>query len=262
MKVLNWITMAGGIAVALLLFSSVHDAESPSVHVSPIKLKNISGMAWDGAKLWITVDGEGMIYRVDPESGRVERRLPFASRETAGSAWDGSALWQIAYKARTISRLDPASGRVMAVIPTPGPGECSGMTFDGTRLWVANYDTEMIYAVMPRDGRVVAQISGNRETTGLAWDDGHLWAGFVLPSKAATEPSPRIGFIEEIDPRSQQPLRAFPLAGVAAGTADTTPRSPRATRMWWYDGYHERVLELRRGHGRTFATRVFARGSG
>ena len=244
--------LAAVAVVVILILSAAEPTDCvPSPRISPIALKNIAGMAWDGKKLWISVDGEGAIYRVDPDSGRVERRLAFSSHEIAGSAWDGNALWQISYKARTISRIDPATGKVTAVLPTPGAGECSGMTFGGGRFWIANYDTEKIYAVEPRNGRIVGQIEGNHETTGLAWDDGHLWAGFVLPSKAATEASPRIGFIEEIDPRSQLPIRSLPLAGVAAGTTDATAASPRATRMWWYDGYHERVIEFRLHHRRT-----------
>ena len=252
---MKWSLVAAAILVMILvLVAAVPNARELSPRVTPIALKNISGMAWDGEKLWITVDGEGAIYRVDAASGSIERRLPFPSRETAGSAWDGKALWQISYKARTISRVDPASGKITAVIATPGNGGCSGMTYDGRHLWIANYDTELIYAVDPRNGKIVGQIAGNGHATGLAWDAGRLWTGFVLPSNSPAA-TPRIGFVQEIDVRSQLPIRAIPIAGVFAGTSDATPASPRATRMWWYDGYHERVVEIRLGRGHRLSPR-------
>ena len=126
---------------------SAHAGCEPAVTTLPTTLSNVSGIAYDGTSLWVTVDLEGLICQVAPDTGAVKRKIQFASHKIGGNAWDGSYLWQLAYEDKTISRIDLNTGQVTAVIATPGTGMCSGMTFDGQYLWVANFDEEKIYQI-------------------------------------------------------------------------------------------------------------------
>ena len=212
----------------------------------PTPADNLSGLSFDGSSLWATVDESGTIYQADPETGKALRRLSFPSKSTGGSAWDGRFLWQLAYKDRTISKMDIATGATREVIPSPGKGQCSGMTYDGKYLWVANFDEERIYEIDPaRHGQIVRFIDGNHEVTGLAWDGKTLWFGIVLPLKNRQEDAPRLGVVEQLNLLNQEITRSYPVAGVGPGTSDWTPQRPRATRFWWYDGYHHRLARIK-----------------
>ena len=82
---MKWSLVAAAILVMILvLVAAVPNARELSPRVTPIALKNISGMAWDGEKLWITVDGEGAIYRVDAASGSIERRAAPGTEKRCG----------------------------------------------------------------------------------------------------------------------------------------------------------------------------------
>jgi hypothetical protein len=203
----------------------------------------LSGLAWDGSSLWVTLDGSPVIRAVDPRTGAVRRSLPFATPDTGGSAWDGRWLWQIAYLDRTIHKIDLRTGVVVGRIPTPGEGLCSGMTFDGRLLWVANFDDRRIYAIDPEDeGRTVTAIDGHFETTGLAWDGRHLWSGLLVGTVTHDEPTPYTGFVQQMRLDTGATLRVLSVPGVGPGTSDWLPGRPEARRFWWYDGFNRRVV--------------------
>lgn len=229
-----------------VLFTSGDSATGYERTVVPVELDNVSGLAYDGTALWITVDGSGRIARVDPETGRITAELDFTPAETGGSAWDGEALWQLAYAARQIHRVDVDSGAVLATIPAPGDGICSGMTFDGTHLWLANVDERKLFQVDPeRGGEVVAAFDSDFETTGLAWDGRYLWNGVLVGTTEDHDaPAPYTGFVQQRDPRADETLDVLPVQGVFAGTSDWTAEAGRASRMWWYDGYHGELVQF------------------
>ena len=206
---------------------------------------SISGLAYDGFNLWITLDGRPIIHAVEPDSGRILRSIPFATGDTGGSAWDGRVLWQLAYLERMIYRVDPQTGRFESAFASPGTGQCSGMTFDGRYLWVANFDAERIFQIDQEDGgRIVRSIEGHFETTGLAWDGRFLWSGVLVGTKTHSEVTPHTGFVQQQDPASEETLTVVPVPGVGPGTSDWLPGRARASRFWWYDGVHRRVLVL------------------
>ena len=53
----------------------VQEPGPPERRVVPVALENVSGISWDGEALWVTVDGTGVIHRVDPDSGAIDRRI-------------------------------------------------------------------------------------------------------------------------------------------------------------------------------------------
>jgi hypothetical protein len=213
---------------------------------------SVSGFAFDGEALWITRDGAPLIHRVDPQSGAVTRTLRFVTGDTGGNAWDGRTLWQIAYLERMVYAVDVRSGTATPAFKTPGNGLCAGMTFDGRHLWIANFEDARIYRVDPAaGGKVIGSIDGNFETTGLAWDGESLWMGILVGTKTHDEATPYTGFVQQLDLHpldrvSRAPRRVWAVPGVGPGASDWVPGSAQATRFWWYDGFHKRVLVMQR----------------
>jgi len=220
--------------------------------VVPTRLTNLSGISWDGSRLWLTVDGSGRLYRVHPETGAVEREIALPARDTGGSAWDGRKLWQLAYNDRQIYRIDLPSGRIEAAIPSPGRGRCSGMAFDGRHLWLANWEDERIYQIdQEGGGRILRSLPGDFETSGLVWDGRYLWNGVMVGAAEEHDaPAPPTGFVQQRDVATGEVLRVFPVQGVGPGASDWLPGGPRSSRFWWYDHYHGKVvrLDLKNGH--------------
>ena len=203
----------------------------------------VSGLAFDGQSLWVTVDGGRGIHAVDPESGRIRRSLPFAVRDTAGSAWDGRLLWQLAYEQKLLLAIDPATGVVVRRMRSPGQGMCSGMTYDGQHLWVANFEDRKLYRIDQRgDGRVLRTLPTEQETCGIAWDGRRLWAGVILGVSDHGAPTPQTGFVYERDLDSGQILRVLHVAGVGPGTSDWPWGPADRRRFWWYDGHAKRIV--------------------
>lgn len=237
---------AGLVASLLLLAVALRPVDEPRRRVVPAPVTDVSGLAWDGERLWVTAEGTGRAVRVDPDTGAVEGAVGLPVRETGGSAWVDGELYQLGWSARRIYRIDPASGRVLGSFPSPGRGMSSGMTYDGRHLWVANWEDPALYRVDPRrGGRTVASRPGGFEVTGLAWDGRHLWNGLLVgPSEDHAAPPPLTGFVQAVDLANGRTVRALPVSGVFAGTTDWVPGRGPARRMWWFDGRHQELVEF------------------
>jgi hypothetical protein len=241
--------LPAAVALGLLLFWSLGreqgwTAESRAL---PTRLTNLSGISWDGSRLWLTVDGSARLYRVHPETGAVERTFVLPAVDTGGSSWDGRRLWQLAYNDRRIYRIDPRDGRIELSIPSPGRGRCSGMAYDGRHLWLANWEDKLIYEIdQERGGRVLRSLQGDFETSGLAWDGRYLWNGVMVGAEEAHDASaPPTGFVQQRDVATGEILRVFPIPGVGPGASDWLPgEGRRSCRFWWYDHFHGKVVRL------------------
>ena len=207
--------------------------------------QNLSGIAYDGSSLWITVDGGRVIYQVDEKTNAIRRKIPFFEQASGGSAWDGKYLWQLAWMSKKVYRIDLKTGAVVYTFPTPGQGMCSGMTYDGKYLWIANFEDAKIYQIDQNGGgRILRSIDGVMEVTGLAWDGKYLWNGILVGTKSHDEATPYTGFFQQRDLGTMQTLRVVPIAGIGPGTSDWLPGGPFARRFWWYDGFYNRVVRV------------------
>jgi hypothetical protein len=237
----------GALGLGLLLVEklSARGEASPSFLTLPAPAGGVSGLSFDGAWLWVTVEGKFAIYKINPSTGAVCDRFSFPVEATGGSAWDGSSLWQLSYKEKVIYQLDPETLGPRAVIPSPGTGMCCGMAFDGEYLWVVNFEDKKIYQIDQRAGGCVLQSAAcDFETTGLAWDGKYLWNGVLVGTKTHDEATPYTGFVQQRDMATGETLRVLPLQGVGPGTSDWQPGRGQATTFWWYDGYHDRIVRV------------------
>jgi hypothetical protein len=251
MRVLSsWSIMIGVTGVLLSLWilgTSWHPgAWRWEQDVMPGPWDNVSGLSFDGERLWITIEGEHRIRYVDPATGTTLRTVPFPAEATGGSAWDGKWLWQLAWMERRIYQIDPADGKILATFPSPGEGMCSGTAFDGRYLWVANWVESRVYCIDQQDGgRVIRYLRGDKETAGIAWDGTSLWVGVLVGTESHDEAPPFTGFVQELDIVNGEAARVVPVHGVGPGCTDWTPGSRRSSRMWWYDHFNKRIVVIR-----------------
>jgi glutamine cyclotransferase len=133
--------------------------------------EHVHGVSWDGARVWVAVGDQ--LLAVDPEHGRVERRIDAAAH--AGTTFDGRYLYQIAES--RIDRIDPATGAVVHSIPAPGNGADSGLAWADGSLWVGRYRDRLIVQIDPETGAVLHTVHSDRFVTGVTWVEGELWHG-------------------------------------------------------------------------------------
>ena len=212
--------------------------------------KSVSGLSYDGNFLWVTLDGEPWILKIDPESGEELQRIPFFTKNTGGSAFDGKYLWQIAYLDRTISKINLESGEVLMKIVTPGLGNSmsAGMTFDGQYLWVSNFDDGNIYQIDPEEPTRQNQIiKGGFTTTGLAWDGVSIWNGILVGvTKDHGMVTPKGGYVQK---RNMKPNSinsdSFSLSGVGPGTSDWIEGEVVSSKFWWFSGVNNQIMVVK-----------------
>ncbi len=141
-----------------------------------------TGLAWDGAALWVSGAFDGMIYRFDPYTSTTLASLNGPTTKLRDLEWDGQFLWVASWESpRALYKLDPLDGSVVASFPPPFEGHPHGLAWDGSSLWIGEEDGN-IYKVDPTTGTAVLTLSVSSECCGdprgLAWDGQNLWAGF------------------------------------------------------------------------------------
>jgi hypothetical protein len=168
-------------------------------------------MAFDGARLWIPMQGAGIatgLVIVTPTASipwsvtRVDYPLP------ASPNWltfDGTTMW-LTDDTKGVQRLDSAGNVVQTIGISGDPGRPA---FDGTNLWVpvstATPGTGSVVVIRVSDGTVISTITGN---------------GLDVPSSAAFDGervlvvNPNTG-VSVFRATSQAPLGNFPLGSQA-----------------------------------------------
>jgi hypothetical protein len=120
----------------------------------------LSGVAWDGSKLWTVAQQHGRLLALDRESGRVVATLPAPVGTGDIDFYDGSLWasvaeplrydanlarfeWSAASLAYAILRIDPTDGRIIARYPAAHL--YSGLCWAGDTLWLAHSSGRRLY---------------------------------------------------------------------------------------------------------------------
>lgn len=140
--------------------------------------KSPSGIAWDGAALWV-VDSLNLetykLYKIDPQSGNIVSSFEVSTIIPDGLTWDGSRLWLVDGAEGKLLQIDPSNGKVLKSLAAPGTFP-TGIAWDGSALWVADADDLKIYKINPITGKVIDSFDApGGFPTGLAWDGKYLW---------------------------------------------------------------------------------------
>ncbi len=163
-----------------LVYGTTSDAEDSIPAPSPCP----TGLTFDGEMLWSLDRKTDQIYRINPETGEIDRQFDAPGYFTTGLAWDGKHLWisdmdftntETESYSGKIYQVCPQSGKLLNVImaPTSNP---QGLAWDGTCLWVSDNGDDMIYRISPEDGTTIASFrSPARDPRGMAYDGKYIW---------------------------------------------------------------------------------------
>jgi transglutaminase-like putative cysteine protease len=134
-----------------------------------------TGLAFDGARLWLADRLTDTLVAVDPGDGRVLASLPAPGFIPLGLAWDGHALWVLDGEEKRVYQVDPATGLTLRSIEAPSPSP-QAVAWDGSHLWLADDKDDRIYQISTDDGTTVTSIpSPAGSPTGLTFDGAYLW---------------------------------------------------------------------------------------
>ncbi len=141
-----------------------------------------SGIAWDGASLWLTDNLGGMrMFELDPATCETLSSFPVGGSSYAGGlAWDGTYFYHGACPLEgfpgNIRKYTRQGDFVVQLPPPRGTHRVQGLAHDGENLWVAVADVDTLYAVDPTDGSVRFTTPAQDLLYGVAVDDeGSLW---------------------------------------------------------------------------------------
>ncbi len=94
------------------------------------------GMEWRDGRLWVSVPPSQMIYRIDPQTFRIEKQFPTAGNRPHGLGWEGKWLWCAESNENAFFRFDPETGEADAKIQLADSDPLPhGMTIRDGWMW-------------------------------------------------------------------------------------------------------------------------------
>lgn len=152
----------------------------PYKKVATIQVERPRGLCFDGRVLWLVERYEPQLLSIDPNSGKILKRVPAPTSWPIGIACDGKYLWVVDGERETIVKFEATQQVVEKELPSP-VSKPMGIGWDGVALWVSN--GEEIIKVSPQDGTTIKRFftppyeRGGRRTEeiGVTWDGVALW---------------------------------------------------------------------------------------
>jgi YVTN family beta-propeller protein len=100
-----------------------------------------SGVAFDGANIWVTNAGANFVTKLRGSDGANLGNFSVGN-QPAGVAFDGANIWVANQGSNTVSKLRASDGAILA---TFGVGnQPAGVAFDGANIWVANQGSNTV----------------------------------------------------------------------------------------------------------------------
>ena len=127
----------------------------------------------DGA-VWVAVDGDNTVDRVDPRTGRVLVVIP--AHGVCGSITTGAGVWfSSRICGQQVTRIDPRSNKVVAEIPMTGDTLGVGVGFGSA--WVSRMpENPAIIRIDAATNRVIGEVAlGNGGVAGVTVGLGFVW---------------------------------------------------------------------------------------
>jgi hypothetical protein len=134
------------------------DPSQPAGSVTSVAsglLDFVSGIAFDGAKIWLTLPGG--IYIITPGTWSVFQATT-GFTEPRGIIFDGTNIWVTDFQADKLFKLDSNGNIIQSIIVGDGPVH---PIFDGANIWVPNAASNSVTVVRASTGVVLATLTGN-----------------------------------------------------------------------------------------------------
>jgi hypothetical protein len=135
-----------------------------------------TGLTFDGRYLWNCDRKTDMIYKIDPQNGKVVDSLSTPGYRPIGLTWDGKYLWNVDVEENAfIYQIDPKTGVALKTLSAPCD-RAEGLAWDGQYLWIADDGENKLLQISTDDGTTINSIpSPSRNPCGLAYDGKYLW---------------------------------------------------------------------------------------
>jgi YVTN family beta-propeller protein len=131
-----------------------------------------AGVAVGEGAVWVAGGGENVVVRVDPGTDAVVSRPSVGAYPTALATGAG-AVWVAANGDDAVSRVDPQSAAVTTI---PVGKEPVGVAVAAGSVWVANGSDGTVSRIDPQSRTVVATIHVGASADALAVSKGAVWA--------------------------------------------------------------------------------------
>ena len=140
-----------------------------------------SGLAVDGANVWVISEEAGTLMHLDPATGWLSPSIPVGPRPIA-VAIGADSVWVASATDGTITRVDPMSQRITNVVPLGGT--LSALVVTGDTVWVAALDglVHQLDAANPAAPPVTIATGGG--VSALAPVEEGMWFTAVASSAA------------------------------------------------------------------------------
>lgn len=142
-----------------------------------------AGTAFDGSHIWQLAGEE--IIRVDPESGKIDRRIPAPQgTHCSGMAYAEGSLWIGDFNGKGLVKIDAETGSIQKRLEADR--FVTGVAFLGEELWHGAWDAEREPAeaslrrldVESGDVLETLELPSSIEVSGVGVDaEGRFWCG-------------------------------------------------------------------------------------
>ncbi|MBI4617131.1 MAG: hypothetical protein HY720_26195 [Planctomycetes bacterium] len=200
----------------------------------------VTGLAWDGSRLWLLEGADRRVSTFEPAPGRFEPRFALAEPARA-IAFHAGELVSLPADGMRILCLDPATGREKSSLGLEDRGAFS-LVSDGKELWLLDQDSRRLSAIDPSSGRRREDRVLSDPVRSPAWAGIDLWALLVRRERPA-KPFRWRGLAPGAGPFPPGPGSEFALVRIDAGTGGIAerfalPSEPAALafdgRSFWY----------------------------
>jgi transglutaminase-like putative cysteine protease len=175
--------MKYGVLGSLVIMLAITATVSPVLAVTGDVEKSFAspgscptGLTFDGKYLWNCDRKTDMIYKINPEDGKVVDSLSAPGYRPIGLTWDGKYLWNVDVEETAfIYQIDPKTGIALKTLWAPC-NQAEGLAWDGQYLWITDDGDNKLHQISTEDGTTINTIpSPSRNPCGLAYDGKYLW---------------------------------------------------------------------------------------
>jgi len=114
--------------------------------------KHAWGIIHTGKQLVVTGNYSHMLYFLNPETFKVDRKVQVSIKDLEDLAWDGERIWASSFTQHKgeVFSINPKNGKIDGFYKLPNVNECpviDGIAYDGKNLWITGKHCTSIYYV-------------------------------------------------------------------------------------------------------------------
>lgn len=136
----------------------------------------VSGIAYDGNDLWLSIKNSNQVVQVNIVNGAEIRALNLLRGDIGCLAYAAERLYAADKLSNTILVIKTDSGAIERSINQPG-FSINGLVFDGSYLWTIDGSQNKIFRLDESGLTVNVYQPPSRSAVGLAFAQGFIWCG-------------------------------------------------------------------------------------